>query len=140
MKMFISVFLLLASVGALAGRAEAQVIVIANQSVKSDAVSKNDLREVFLGNSTNLKDGSRVKPVLLKEGAIHAEFLSNVMGKSPTGFMVAWRGVVMSGQSTMPKAFDSETAMVDYVSHTAGAVGYIGKATPHGGVKVIDVH
>jgi ABC-type phosphate transport system substrate-binding protein len=39
----------------------------------------------------------------------------------------------------MPKSLDSETAVVEYVAHNAGAIGYIGKATPHEGVKVLAV-
>ncbi len=40
----------------------------------------------------------------------------------------------------MPKSFDSESAVVDYVSHTAGAIGYINKSTPHDAVKLMSVH
>ena len=39
----------------------------------------------------------------------------------------------------MPKSIDSEAAMVEYVAHNPGAIGYIGKATPHEGVKVLAV-
>jgi hypothetical protein len=39
----------------------------------------------------------------------------------------------------MPKSLESEAAVVEYVAHTAGAIGYISKATPHEGVKVIAV-
>jgi len=37
----------------------------------------------------------------------------------------------------MPKAFDSEAALVDYVAVTPGAVGYISESTPHGKVKTL---
>jgi hypothetical protein len=56
----------------LAVSAEAQVIVIANASVKASGVSKDDLKDVFTGNATALKDGSRVVPVLLKDGSARA--------------------------------------------------------------------
>jgi hypothetical protein len=39
----------------------------------------------------------------------------------------------------MPKSLDSEAAMVEYVARNAGAIGYISKATPHEGVKVLAV-
>jgi ABC-type phosphate transport system substrate-binding protein len=39
----------------------------------------------------------------------------------------------------MPKSLDSEAAVVDYVAHNPGAIGYISKATPHDGVKVLAV-
>ena len=119
--------------------AQAQVVVIANPSVKSADVAKNDLRDVFTGAASSFKDGSHVTPVLLKSGAAHEEFLSSYIGKNDTAFRASWRSLVFSGQATMPKSLDSDAAMVEYVAHNPGAVGYIGKAAPHEGVKVLAV-
>ena len=124
---------------ALATRAQAQAIVIANPSVKSADVSKSDLRDVFTGAASSLKDGSHVTPVLLKAGAVHDEFLSAYVGKNDSAFRAGWRSLVFSGQASMPKSLDSEAAVVEFVAHNPGAIGYIGKATPHEGVKVIAV-
>ena len=121
------------------GRAQAQVVIIANPSVKAADVSKSDLRDVFSGAATSFKDGSHVTPVLLKEGGAHEEFLSSYIGKNDTAFRASWRSLVFSGQASMPKSLDSEAAVVEYVAHNPGAVGYIGKATPHEGVKVLSV-
>jgi hypothetical protein len=134
---FISLFFAL-GVLVLAGNARAQAIVIANPGVKASDVSKSDLRDVFTGGSTSL-GGSQVTPVLLKTGATHDEFLRTYVGKNDTAFRAGWRSLVFSGQATMPKSLDSETAVVDYVAHNAGAVGYIAKATPHDGVKVLAI-
>jgi ABC-type phosphate transport system substrate-binding protein len=121
-----------------AAHAQAQTIIV-NPSVKASDVSKGDLKDVFTGASTSLKDGSHVTPVLLKEGASHEEFLSGVIGKNDTAFRASWRSLVFSGQATMPKSLDSEAAMVEYVAKTPGAIGYIGKGTAHEGVKVLTV-
>ena len=75
----------------------------------------------------------------VKQGSAHDEFLATYIGKNDTAFRASWRSLVFSGQATMPKSFDSEAAVVEYVAHTAGAIGYIGKATPHEGVKVLAV-
>jgi ABC-type phosphate transport system substrate-binding protein len=139
MKKLLFVFLLAAAASMTAAHAQAQAIVIANPSVKSAEVSKNDLRDVFTGNASSLKDGSHVTPVLLKSGSAHDEFLSTYIGKNDTAFRASWRSLVFSGQATMPKSLDSDAAVVDYVAHNAGAIGYIGKATPHEGVKVLEV-
>jgi ABC-type phosphate transport system substrate-binding protein len=138
MKKLIPIFLLAAAASVFAARAEAQVVVIANPSVKAADVSKNDLRDVFTGASSSL-GGSQVTPVLLKSGGVHDEFLSAYVGKNDTAFRASWRSLVFSGQGTMPKSLDSEAAVVEFVAHNAGAVGYIGKATPHEGVKVLTV-
>jgi hypothetical protein len=134
-------FAVLFSAGALlfSLSARAQVLVIANPSVKSADVTKSDLRDVFTGAASSFKDGSHATPVLLKSGAAHEEFLSTYVGKNDTAFRASWRSLVFSGQATMPKSLDSDAAMVDYVAHNAGAVGYIAKTSPHDGVKVLAV-
>lgn len=139
MKRILHVSLILAAVMIFSVQMRSQAVVIANNSVKSAEISKGDLRDVFNGASTSLKDGSHVTPVLLKGGATHDSFLSEYVGKSDTAFRAGWRSLVFSGQASMPKSLDSEAAMVDYVAHTAGAIGYINKSTAHEGVKVLTV-
>jgi ABC-type phosphate transport system substrate-binding protein len=139
MKKHFSALFLALGVLVLAGNAHAQAIVIANPGVKAGDVSKGDLKDVFTGGATSLKDGSQVTPVLLKSGGTNDEFLSAYIGKNDTAFRAGWRSLVFSGQATMPKSLDSETAVVEYVAHNAGAIGYIGKATPHEGVKVLAI-
>lgn len=139
MKKLLYVFLVVASASIFAVQDKAQVIVIAHSSVRASEVSKSDLRDVFTGAATSLKDGGNVTPVLLKAGAVHDEFLQAYIGKNDTAFRAGWRNMVFSGQASMPKSLDSEAAVVEYVAHTAGAIGYISKATPHEGVKVIAV-
>jgi hypothetical protein len=138
-KKLLLLFFFVVAASLFVARAEAQVVIIANSSVKASDVSKGDLRDVFSGAASSLKDGSHVTPVLLKTGGAHEEFLSEYVGKNDTAFRASWRSLVFSGQATMPKSLDSEAAMVDYVAHNAGAIGYIGKATPHEGVKVLAV-
>jgi ABC-type phosphate transport system substrate-binding protein len=139
MKKILLMFFSVVAVSLFVTHLEAPVVFIANPSVKASDVSKGDLRDVFSGAASSLKDGSHVTPVLLKTGGAHEEFLSEYVGKNDTAFRASWRSLVFSGQATMPKSLDSEAAMVDYVAHNAGAIGYIGKATPHEGVKVLAV-
>ena len=139
MKKLIVASLFAAAALAMVNRAQAQVLVIANPGVKASDIGKEDLRDVFTGNATSLKDGSRVVPILLKAGTAHEEFLQVYIGKSDMAYRAGWRSLVFSGQASMPKSMDGDTAVVDFVAHNAGAIGYIGKATPHEGVKVLTV-
>ena len=132
--------LLCAALSSLACRqVHAQVLVISNSSVKAADVSSADLRDVFTGVSSTLKDGSHVTPVLLKPGAINDSFLTLYIGRSDSAFRANWRSLLFSGQGVMPRTLDSETAVVEYVAHTPGAIGYIAKSTPHEGVKILAV-
>ena len=121
------------------GLVRAQVVVIANSSVTAESISKAELRGVFTGASTKLKDGSHVKPVLLKEGSTHADFVSSDLSMSVASLLVIGRGQVFSGQGTMPRTLDNESDVVAYVARTPGAVGYVSKATPREGVHEIAV-
>ena len=119
--------------------AQAQVVVIANLGVKSADVQAADLRDVFLGASSTLRDGSHVTPVLLKTGQVSDGFLTLYVGKSDAAFRASWRSLLFSGQGVMPRTLDSEAAVVDFVAHTPGAIGYINRTTPHEGVKTLIV-
>ena len=131
--------LLLAAASIFAVHAQAQVIVIANPSVKATEISKSDLRDIFTGNATSLPGGGSVVPILLKAGTVHEEFLQAYIGKNDTAYRAGWRSLVFYGQASMPKSLDSDAAVVEFVAHNPGAIGYIGKATPHDGVKVLTV-
>ena len=139
MKKLLYCLLLACSALILAAPAKAQIIVIANPGVKASDVNKDDLRDVFTGNATALKDGSRVVPILLKAGTAHEEFLQAYIGKNDTAYRAGWRSLVFSGQASMPKSLDSDAAVVEFVAHNQGAIGYIAKSTPHDGVKVLNV-
>jgi ABC-type phosphate transport system substrate-binding protein len=117
-----------------------EVTIVANSSVKATSVSADELRDVFTGDKTSLKDGSHVTPVTLKAGPVHEAFLKKYVGKDDSAFRAGWRSLVFTGQGSMPKTFDTEAALVDYVAANPGAIGYIspGAATKEG-VKTLPV-
>jgi ABC-type phosphate transport system substrate-binding protein len=137
MKKRLLAILFVAAATFFANHCSAQVI-IANNSVKVSDTSKSELKEVFTGSASSI-GGSHVIPVLLKEGAVEDQFLAAYIGKANAAFVANWRSLVFSGQATMPKSLNSDAAVVEYVAHNPGAIGYIGRSSPHEGVKVIAV-
>ncbi len=138
MKKLIYAFLLVACASIFIVQAKAQVIVIANSSVKVSEVSKSDLVDVFTGASTSLK-GNHVTPVLLVESVHHELFLRTYISKSNGPFQSGWKSLVFSGQASMPKSLPNDTAVVEFVKSNQGAIGYIDNGTPHSGANVITV-
>ena len=115
-----------------------EVLVIANKSVKASDVSAGDLKDVYSGDKTSLSDGSHVVPVTLEGGPVHEAFLKKYVGKGDAAFRAAWRSLVFAGSASMPKTFDSESALIEYVAATPGAIGYVGK-DPGDSVKKLAV-
>src|SRR5579864_8138392 len=119
--------------------AAADVKVIANSSVKADTVSAEELKNVFLATKTSLSDGSHVEPVLQKGGTAHEAFLKEHVGKTDSALMTYYRSLVFTGKASMPKTLASDAEVVDYVSKTKGAIGYVAAGASAAGVKTLDV-
>ncbi|MGB2602855.1 MAG: hypothetical protein WBC78_04635, partial [Candidatus Sulfotelmatobacter sp.] len=68
-------------------------------------------------------------------GPAHEVFLRKHVGESPDEFRALWRTVGFTGQGAMPRAFDSESALIDYVSATPGALGYVSRVSAENNVK-----
>ncbi len=131
--------MLLLSLLVLGGRFVHAQSVVANAGVKASDISTDELRSIFTGATTHFKDGSHAAPVTLKSGSVHEAFLSQYIGKNDSAFKATWRGLVFSGQATMPKSFDSEADLLEYVAKTPGAIGYAAKGAKHDGVKTLQV-
>jgi TonB family protein len=114
------------------------VKVIANSSVKADAISAADLRRVFLEERIALADGSHVEPVLEKGGPVHAAFLE-YLGISEDDLQTYYRTLVFTGKGSMPKELGSDAEVVAYVARTRGAIGYVSSTASAEGVKTLTV-
>jgi hypothetical protein len=115
------------------------VILVANKSVQISGIGDADLRAIFTGEKTRFADGSRAVPVTLRGGAAHEVFLKNHLGESPDEFRAFWRKAVFSGQGAMPRAFASESALIQYVAATPGALGYVSRISAQDNVKSVPV-
>lgn len=121
-----------------AARAQA-VIVVANQNVSISQVSPTEVRDLFTGVRSRFSDGSRAVPVTLRGGPAHEVFLMKYVGDNPNEFRARWRKAVFTGQGSMLKECSSESAVLEYVAATPGAIGYVSRVTAGDSVKVLAV-
>jgi hypothetical protein len=129
--------LLAVSLGSWSAARAQDVVLVANKGVQISQITTADLRAIFMGTKTRFSDGSHAVPVTLKGGPAHEVFLRNYVGEGPEEFRSQWRKVVFTGQGAMPRAFDSESALIEYVAATPGAVGYVSRVSPQDNVKVL---
>jgi len=110
--------------------------VVANPSVKSSAISSDDLKDVFLGTRMSLPDGSRVEPVLARAGSAHEAFLRD-LGKTDSALLTYYRSLVFTGKASMPKRCASDAEVIAYVARTKGAIGYVSAEAKAPGTKTL---
>jgi ABC-type phosphate transport system substrate-binding protein len=127
--------LLLALVGCSSAARAQDVVLVANKSVQVSSITNADLRNIFTGEQTRFSDGSHAVPVVLKGGPVHEVFVRNHLGETPDEFRAQWRKAVFTGHGAMPKTFDSESALIEYVAATPGALGYVSRISPQDNVK-----
>ena len=125
-------------------RAAGDEVVVANASIPGGQLSKDEVKDVFLGIKSTI-GGEVVVLATLKQGDAHEGFLKDVVGKTPSQYLNYWKRQVFTGKGKMPQAFDSEKELLAFVAATKGAVGYAGGAAAAdprvagGSLKVIPV-
>ena len=117
----------------------AQLSVVANESVAESDASLADVKSIFKAKKTRWKDGSKITLVMLKpESSGGSQMCSKVFGQSPADVNKFYMALVFQGQITAPKFCGSEEELKSYVKNTKGAVGIL-PAKDAGGIKKIKV-
>jgi ABC-type phosphate transport system substrate-binding protein len=117
----------------------ADMKIIANNDVKADSVSADELKSVYLLTKSSLADGSHVQPVLEKGGPAHEAFIKEYVGKSDSALQTYYRSLVFTGKASMPKTLATDAEVTAYVAKTKGAIGYVGADAATEGVKTLGV-
>lgn len=121
------------------GSAIAEPTIIVNESMPVNELSKNDVKQIFIGKKRNWENGDSIIPVILKAGETHKTFLMKFLHKSEAQFKTYWKKLVFTGRGQAPQEFKTESELVEYVAKTKGAIGYIDSASLQEGVKQISI-
>lgn len=117
----------------------AKVVIIANNSVAQDSLNKQDLQNIFLGKMAKWSDNSSIYFVT-SENDIHEDFLKMYINRSSSQFRNYWRKMVFTGKGQKPKAFKTDEELIQFVSETSGAIGYVSSDAALKNVKTITVN
>lgn len=132
MKKTIIAAIVLASLGAAALPASAEVVVIVSQKNPASRMFSEQASQFFLGKS-NL-----FTPVDLPESsAVRAEFYKKVADKDTAQVKALWSKLVFTGKATAPKEYASAAEVKKAVAADPKAIGYIEKSAVDDTVKVI---
>ncbi len=133
-------FLIAVTAGLLAlaqapARADDGVVVIANAPLKG--LDAEALRRIYSGRTVEL-DGQALRPVNLAPGqALRRRFLATVMQQDDEDYVAYWTVRRYIGKGTPPRELRSSGEVIDYVSRTPGAIGYIDVGELRPGLNVV---
>ncbi len=117
----------------------ADVLIITNKDVAGQNLSKDDVKAIFLGKKVQWPNNAKIHFAISKDPDLHQAFLESYVKRSSKQYQAYWRKMVFTSQGNKPKSFESATELLEYVSNTPGAVGYIDSNTTAVNVNTITV-
>jgi len=115
------------------------MLIICNKGVPDTSLSRKDVRDIYIGKKIQWNDNSKIIFVTLKDAKIHEAFLKDYVGKTPFQYTSFWRNQLYTGKGSLPKAFENEKELAEYVANTGGAVGYVSAGFDAGSLKIMPV-
>lgn len=115
----------------------ADFIVIANQGVPAAKLTPDELSSIYLLRTSNWQDGTRIIPVNREAGSnARAAFAMRVLGQPQAKLDAHWNRMHFKGM-TPPLILESDNAVLAFVQHASGAIGYVSASTELKNVKVL---
>jgi ABC-type phosphate transport system substrate-binding protein len=140
-KMYLFIFVFLAIGGmyhCFPGIAVADdLFVIGNRSVPVAELSADDIQNIYLGKKKVWENGMKIEIAVLGDGAATDRFLKEYVKKNSSTFNNYWKKQIFTGGGKPPVSFEKEKDMIDYVSKTKGAVGYLTSQSSAESVKIL---
>lgn len=115
----------------------ADVAVVANKGITTDAISKKEAKKIFLGKTKSLGGTSLMLADLPKGDKSRDEFYTNVVKKNGKKLKAYWAKIVFSGKGSPPKSLKSDEEMINWVASTPGGMGYVNSLSVNDSVKVL---
>ena len=114
-----------------------QVAVIANKSVSESSINTSKLTDIYSLRVKAWSNGNAVVPLTLKsENATVDKFFSSI-GKSFEDMKKLWMKLQLTGEGMAPEGLNSEDDVVNKVSSTPGAIGFVSASKVNDKVKVL---
>ncbi|NOR70275.1 MAG: hypothetical protein GQ532_11395 [Methylomarinum sp.] len=105
--------------------AHADIVLIGNVENELKAMTKKEVRDVFLGRSRSLPNGRFALPLDVHE--LRSEFYSFLTSRSIEQINAYWARIMFSGQALPPLKLPDSQAVIKVVTENKGAIGYVDK-------------
>lgn len=129
----VAIFLIAPSVSA------QEVLLIVNPDVPVDSLTGGDVKQIFIGKKTDWGNGGKITFFTTEEAETLNVFLKNYVGKSSTQYRTFWKKQVFTGKGKMPRSSGNDQEMVELVSGTGGAIGFVSQGADLGNTKILPI-
>lgn len=101
-----------------------ELAVIANNDYPLNSVSASVVKDIYFGEKTS-EGRVRIKPMDQRDEAIKKRFIEKVMGSYVDSYKAYWIKKFFQEGVTPPKSIGTPYEIIQAISQTSGAVGYV---------------
>jgi len=100
-----------------------EIIIIAHPDTPVSLLKREEIRDIFTGKKTLWNNTTKITISILTDSDAHRKFVRDFIKKTPAQFKNFWRQKVFTSEGTIPRTFQTEESMIEFVAKTKGAVG-----------------
>jgi ABC-type phosphate transport system substrate-binding protein len=105
---------------------EASYRVIVNRANPAEQLAAQDVARLFLKTTRRWESGTQAQPVdQTLNSPVRQQFTREVLGQTPGQLQEYWLRQTFSGREVPPPVRPTDTAVVEFVRGTEGAIGYV---------------
>ena len=118
---------------------QAELLIIANPQAQITALHRQELRAIYLRRQKNWPNGLKIQLTMLDKDGPRHHFCHTYLDKSPSQLERYWRHQLFRGTAAPPLQLATNAAVIDYISATPGALGFIDSNTAPPPVTVLTI-
>ncbi|MGR9045357.1 MAG: substrate-binding domain-containing protein [Gammaproteobacteria bacterium] len=116
------------------------VIPVINPNSSQTSISRNGLSAIFKMRLRHWKDGSPVTVFVLgDENPLHKLFCKQILNVFPHQMRRSWNKLVFSGTGQAPIQVNNQEEMIQKISTTPGAVGYLNPQDLTDDISILEI-
>ncbi len=138
MKTLICSAVLMAGVLIASSSAYAELALIAHPGNPTEALTKRQVKRIYLGKDRSFPGGGKVTAVDQDSGsAAREQFYARVIKRSASKLNAYWSKRMFAGKGTPPKTVGDDSAVKAWITKHPDGLGYVDTAVLDGSVKVL---
>nr|WP_315485915.1 hypothetical protein [uncultured Undibacterium sp.] len=117
--------------------AQAEHVIVVSAKSTVGNLTKDQVADIFLGNSKEFPGGGQALPLILASGAVRTEFFDKILGKNEAQAKAIWSRLVFSGKGSAPREVADSAEVVKLIAANPNCIGIIEKSAVNSSVKVV---
>jgi len=138
-NIFVAAFLSMAALQ-VSPAASATIYVVANTAAKTIDVTNDQLKQLFLDESTIVVNGVKLRPIDAPSNSeVRREFYKIVAQRSATQMKSYWARMVFTGKGIPPQTSTSEAEVEKVIATDGQKIGYLSRKPSDPNVQIVKI-